>query len=72
MDTYTNNYKTYNVESVSYDGTIINVNGTSITDLELMGKNMPKPHKMDGYSVELDGEEYLFDTFDKAYQFAIK
>ena len=35
---YKHNSKKYKVESVAYDGMIINVNGTSITDCDLQAK----------------------------------
>ena len=60
MTTYENNGKSYQVESLAYGGLIINVNGTSISEL---GNGY--------YSVFVEGEEIVFENFEKAYQFAI-
>ena len=64
---YKNNGKTYNVESVVYNGAIINVNGTSITD---HSKNFVGVVG-EGYSVFVDSDELGFDTFEEAYDFAM-
>lgn len=57
---YKNNDKTYKVESVTYGGTAINVNGTTIT-------------KQDSgtYSVFIEGDEIGFNSFDEAYDCAM-
>jgi len=68
--TYTNNGKSYRVDSVSYRGAIVNVNGTSITDCATMAKAMHSRYAADGYSVFVDGDELAFRTFDEAYAFA--
>lgn len=69
---YKNCGKTYDVESVELNGAIINVNGTSITDCELMGKMTSNPFMKDMrcYTVFCDSDEICFDTFDEAYVFA--
>lgn len=68
---YTNNGKTYKVDEVNYMGAIINVNGTSITNLQLMGELMNSSFPMEGYSVFCDSDEVAFDTFEQAYDFAM-
>lgn len=67
--TYINNNKRYNVEEVVYGGAIINVNGTSITDLKVMGQFTGISGT--GYSVFVNSDEVAFDTFEEAYQFAM-
>ena len=57
---YKNNRKIYEVESVVYGGTAINVNGTTIT------KNDDRT-----YTVFVEGDEIGFNTFDEAYKFAM-
>jgi hypothetical protein len=64
MKTYRNNGKTYKVESVTYGGQCINVNGTTITDIKKTGLGAT------GYTVFVDGDEIAFDTFFEAYEFA--
>lgn len=66
---YRNNGKDYKVESVSYGGVIINVNGTSITDcskLDYIGSPTTN-----GYTVFVDSDEVWFKTFEEAYDFAM-
>ena len=64
--------KTYEVESVAYEGAIINVNGTSITDYDKMVRlmNHPYAHENGTYSVFVDGDELGFDNFAAAYEYA--
>lgn len=59
---YTNNGKKYKVESVTYGGQCIQVNGTTITDCSKLG--------MEGYTVFVDSDELCFETFEEAYTFA--
>lgn len=71
--TYKNNNKSYEVDSVEYGGSIINVNGTSITDCDrqalLFGYNWYKP---DGtFTVFANSDEIVFKNFDDAYKFAM-
>ena len=72
MEKYINNGKEYNVEEVNLYGAIINVNGTSITDLgrmyELTGDDM---YKDGGYTVFVGSDEVYYDTFEKAYDCAM-
>lgn len=73
MQYYTNKKKIYEVESVELFGAIINVNGTSITDLNQM-YNLTGDKLLyagGGYTVFCDSDELYFDTFDKAYEFAM-
>ena len=64
--------KAFEVESTSYFGAIINVNGTSITDIKRMYELTHSPlYKGGGYTVFCDGDEVFFDTFEKAYGFAM-
>lgn len=58
--TYENNGKVYKVESVTYNGQCINVNGTTITD---MGNGQ--------YTVFVESDEIGFDNFEDAYEFAM-
>lgn len=67
---YRNNNKRYQVSSVAYDGMIINVNGTSITDYSQYSKRMLGIEGK-GYSVFCDSDELYFETFDEAYDFAM-
>ena len=63
--------KKYNVQSVAYEGAIVNVNGTSITDYGTLWATTGNPlYAQGGYSVFVDGDELYFDTFEKAYEFA--
>lgn len=55
---YNNSGRTYQVDSIEYDGEVINVFGTSITDMGM------------GYTVYFNGDEVYFETFDEAYNFA--
>ena len=70
---YRNNGKTYDVEDVELYGAIINVNGTSITDLnkmlELTGDEML--YGRDGYTVFVNSDELYYDTFEQAYDCAM-
>lgn len=68
---YINNGKTYKVEDVVYGGAIINVNGTSITDMAKMAEAIDSPFGGEGYSVFCDSDELYFDTFEEAYDFAM-
>ena len=64
--------KEYEVEEVNLYGAIINVNGTSITDLEVMGDLAGDPmYENDGYTVFCDSDEIYFKTFEEAYNFAM-
>ncbi len=72
MERYINNGKEYQVEEVNLYGAIINVNGTSITDLGAMGDLTGDPmYKNGGYTVFCDSDEIYFNTFEEAYNFAI-
>ena len=70
---YVNNGKTYDVEEVNLYGAIINVNGTSITDLSVMqdltGDEML--YGDGGYTVFVNSDEVYYDTFEKAYDCAM-
>ena len=68
---YTNSGKTYNVEEVNLFGAIINVNGTSITDLAKMNELTDSEFYTKGYTVFCDSDEIYFDTFEQAYNFAM-
>ena len=70
---YKNNNKKYKVESVAYDGMIINVNGTSITDCDLQAKMFGYSwHKPCGdFTVFCDSDELVFHSFEDAYDFAM-
>jgi hypothetical protein len=72
MQYYTNKKKIYEVESVELYGAIINVNGTSITDLgqmyNLTGDDM---YKSGGYTVFVNSDEVYYDTFEEAYDCAM-
>jgi len=57
---YKNKGKTYEVESVTYGGIAINVNGTTITKAD-----------DDTYTVFVEGDEIGFDNFNDAYNFAM-
>lgn len=67
---YCNKGKSYEVESVVCGGTIINVNGTSITDQRAMSVIMGYPHNEESWSVFVEGDELAFDTFAEAYEYA--
>ena len=73
MERYINNGKEYQVEEVNLYGAIINVNGTSITDLsamyDLTGDELL--YAGGGYTVFCDSDELYFDTFEEAYNFAM-
>ena len=72
MEKYFNQGKEYNVEEVNLYGAIINVNGTSITDLNRMYEITDnKMYKSGGYTVFVDSDEIFFDTFEEAYNFAM-
>ncbi len=72
MEKYINNGKEYDVEEVNLYGAIINVNGTSITNLEVMGDlTGDTMYKNGGYTVFCDSDEIYFDTFEEAYNFAM-
>lgn len=62
----TYNGKKYDVDSTAYNGAIINVFGTSITDEKKQGIGG------NGYTVFDEGEEIYFNTFDEAYNYAKK
>lgn len=72
MQKYSNAGKTYSVDEVVFEGAIINVNGTSITDCALLNKLMKMPHEMKGYTVFCDSDEIYFERFESAYAFAKK
>lgn len=61
---YEINGKRYDVNSVEFDGEIINILNTSITDLSYSGGK--------GYSVFDCGDEVFFETFDEAYNFVLE
>ena len=71
MERYINNGKEYQVEEVNLYGAIINVNGTSITDLSVMRDLTGDSMYTDGYTVFCDSDELYFDTFEEAYDFAM-
>ncbi len=69
---YTNHGKKYEVESVTYCGMCIQVNGTTITDIQK--QNLMLTNKclaQEDYSVFVDSDEIIFDTFEEAYEFAM-
>lgn len=68
--TYKKNGKTYQVQEINFGGAIVNVNGTSITNMKLMAETMKSPYPTNGYSVFVDSNELAFETFDQAYEFA--
>lgn len=68
---YINDGKAYRVESIVYGGAIINVNGTSITDIAKMAEAIDTPFGGEGYTVFCDSDELYFDTFEEAYDFAM-
>lgn len=70
---YTNKSKKYKVESVSYCGMIVGVNGTSITDCDLQAKMFGYSwHKPCGdFTVFCDSDELVFHSFEEAYDFAM-
>lgn len=64
--------KKFEVESVAQFGAIINVNGTSITDIKRMYElTHSQLYKCGGYTVFCDGDEIFFETFEEAYDFAV-
>ena len=63
-------YNGFKVDGVEYGGAIVNVNGTSITDHKKMTELMHSPFHVSGYSVFVEGDELMFDTFEEAYEFA--
>ena len=72
MEKYVSGGKEYEVEGVELYGAIINVNGTSITDLGLMGDLTGDPmYNGGGYTVFCDSDEIYFKTFEEAYDFAM-
>lgn len=72
MEKYVNGGKEYEVEGVELYGAIVNVNGTSITDLGLMGDLTGDPmYNGGGYTVFCDSDEIYFKTFEEAYDFAM-
>lgn len=72
MEKYVNGGKEYEVEGVELYGAIVNVNGTSITDLGLMGDLTGDPmYNGGGYTVFCDSDELYFKTFEEAYDFAM-
>lgn len=72
MEKYVNDGKEYEVEGVELYGAIVNVNGTSITDLGLMGDLTGDPmYNGGGYTVFCDSDEIYFKTFEEAYDFAM-
>mgnify|MGYP007037127513 CR=1 FL=1 len=68
---YKNNKKEYKVESVTNYGMSIQVNGTTITDVKVMKEMLFNNYDGVGYTVFVDSDEIYFDTFDKAYEFAM-
>jgi len=68
---YRRGNKTYDVEEVELFGAIINVNGTSITDLAKMQELTGSEFYTEGFTVFCDSDEIYFDTFDQAYNFAM-
>lgn len=67
---YKNAGKIYNVDEVNYGGMLINVNGTTITDMEVQSRMLDTDFGAAGYSVFCDGDEIFFPTFEDAYIFA--
>ena len=63
--TYKHNGKSYKIESVAYGNSIINVNGTSITDCSKL-----RFGPQTGFTVFVDSDELYFPTFEEAYEFA--
>lgn len=65
--------KSYKVESTSYFGAVINVNGTSITDCDMMAViTDDENHTPDGsFTVFCDSDELWFPNFAEAYEFAM-
>ena len=65
--------KTYEVEEVNLGGGIVNVNGTSITDIERMHELTGDDlcYRGGGYTVFCDSDEIFFRTFEEAYNFAM-
>lgn len=71
---YKNNGKTYKVEDITCDGMCIEVNGTTITDIDLQAEIFGYTwHKPSGdFSVFCDSDEIVFPSFEKAYKFAME
>ena len=74
MERYLNNGKEYEVKEVTGLGCFINVNGTTITDqsacADVMGNDLGL-YTPGVYTVFVDGDEIGFDSFEKAYDFAV-
>lgn len=73
MEKYINSGKEYEVEEVLLDGAIINVNGTSITDIERM-KELTGDEMLyggGGYTVFVNSDEVFYKTFEQAYDCAM-
>jgi len=73
MEKYYNNGKWYDVEEVNLYGAIINVNGTSITDLNVM-KDLTGDELLygdGGYTVFVNSDEVWYKTFEQAYDCAM-
>ena len=70
---YTNNGKTYKVESINLGGMCIDVNGTTITDIDKEAETFGYDwHKPSGeFSVFCDSDEIIFHSFEEAYEFAM-
>ena len=68
---YENHGKVYDVESVTYGGASIQVNGTTITNHLILNELLygSKP-SYEHYSVFVDSDELYFDTFEEAHIFA--
>lgn len=66
--------KVYEVDEVPavYKGAIVNVNGTTITDCGLMSRTIHNNSDNEGtYSVFVEGDEVLFNSFEEAYNCAV-
>lgn len=63
---YIRDEKQYEVESITYGGACIQVNGTTITDLAKTGFS-----NSNGFTVFCDSDEIGFDSFEQAYDFAM-
>ena len=73
MEKYINSGKEYEVEEVLLDGAIINVNGTSITDIERMKELTGDEilYSGGGYTVFVNSDEVFYKTFEQAYDCAM-
>lgn len=72
MQYYTNKKKIYEVEEVNLYGAIINVNGTSITDVHQLAKvTGNKLLDGEGYTVFVGSDEVWYKTFEQAYDCAM-